>query len=107
MKFKKTLSISFFVLFLNCAMGFSIAHADEALAKSKNCMACHGVDNKLIGPSLKEISAKYKDDGAAADNLFAKVKNGGGGVWGDVPMPPNAAASDDEIKTLVSWILSL
>jgi cytochrome c551/c552 len=107
MKYRKTALISFVILFLNFVMGYSIAHADEALAKSKNCMACHGVDNKLVGPSLKEISAKYKGDGAAADNLVAKVKAGGSGVWGNVPMPPNAAVSDNDIKTLVTWILSL
>lgn len=107
MKFNKTVLIGFFVLFINSFMGASIAFADEALAKSKNCMACHGVENKLVGPSFKDISAKYKGDGGAADSLAAKIKNGSSGVWGDIPMPPNAAASDDEINTLVSWILSL
>ncbi len=81
--------------------------ADEALAKSKNCLACHTVDNKIIGPAFKDIAAKYKDDESAINTLSAKVKNGGGGVWGDIPMPPNTTVSDGEIGTLVQWILSL
>lgn len=82
------------------------ALADEALAKSKNCMACHGMDNKLVGPAIKDIAAKYKGDAAAQAALAAKVKNGGGGVWGQVPMPPNAAVSDEDITKIVSWMLS-
>ncbi len=82
------------------------AMADEALAQSKNCLACHGIANKIVGPALKDIGAKYKGDGAAAATLAAKVKNGGGGVWGAIPMPPNAV-SDAEAEALVKWILSL
>lgn len=81
--------------------------ADEALAKSKNCLACHTMDAKLIGPSYKEVAAKYKGDANAVATLTAKVKNGGKGVWGDMPMPPNSAVSDADIETLVKWILSL
>jgi len=81
--------------------------ADEALAKSKNCLACHIMDAKLIGPSYKEVAAKYKGDANAVATLTAKVKNGGKGVWGDMPMPPNSAVSDADIETLVKWILSL
>jgi len=81
--------------------------ADEALAKSSNCMACHSVDNKIIGPAFKDIAAKYKGDESAISTLTAKIKNGGSGVWGEMPMPPNAAVSDTDIDTLVKWILSL
>ena len=81
--------------------------ADEALAKSKNCLACHTMDAKLIGPSYKEVAAKYKGDANAVATLTAKVKNGGSGVWGEMPMPPNSAVSDADIETLVKWILSL
>jgi len=80
--------------------------ADEALAKSKNCLACHTMDAKLIGPSYKEVAAKYKGDANAVATLTAKVKNGGSGVWGEMPMPPNSAVSDADIETLVKWILS-
>lgn len=79
-------------------------HADEALAKAKNCMSCHAVDKKLVGPAYKDVAAKYK----AADTakLVEKVKKGGSGVWGPVPMPPNNV-TDDEAKKLVTWVLSL
>lgn len=96
------LSVSIGMLATPCA------YADPAaLAQSKGCMACHQVDTKLIGPSYKDVAAKYKDDAGAADMLAEKIKNGGTGTWGQIPMPPQASANDDEIKTLVAWILSL
>ena len=80
--------------------------ADEALAKKHNCTACHAVDKKLVGPAYKDVAAKYKGQNVAA-KLQEKVKKGGQGVWGPVPMPPNAAVPDGDIKTLVDWILKL
>ena len=80
------------------------AKADEALAKKHNCLACHTVDKKLVGPAYKEIAKKYKGQNVAA-KLQEKVKKGGQGVWGPVPMPPNPAVPDADIKTLVDWIL--
>ena len=80
--------------------------ADEALAKAKNCMACHQIDKKVVGPAYKDVAAKYKGDKGAADKLAAKVKAGGSGVWGPTPMPPNNV-TDDEAKKLVGWVLSL
>jgi len=82
------------------------AHADEALAKAKNCMSCHAVDKKLVGPAYKEVAAKYKGDKGAVATLAAKVKSGGQGVWGAIPMPPNNV-TDEEAKKLVTWVLSL
>ena len=82
-------------------------NASEELAQSSNCLSCHAVDGKLIGPSLVEIAAKYKDQDGAAEMLADKVKNGGSGVWGQIPMPPNPMVSDDDVTTLVDWILSL
>ena len=79
--------------------------ADEALAKAKNCMSCHAIDKKLVGPSYKEVAAKYKADKAAPAALAAKVKAGGKGVWGQIPMPPNNV-TEDEAKKLVAWVLS-
>lgn len=79
--------------------------ADEALAKAKNCMACHQIDKKVVGPAYKEVAAKYKGDKGAVDKLAAKVKTGGSGVWGPTPMPPNNI-TDDEAKKLVTWVLS-
>ena len=81
------------------------ALADEALAKAKNCMSCHAVDKKLVGPSYKDVAAKYKGDAGAAEALAAKVKAGGKGVWGQIPMPPNNV-TEDEAKKLVAWVLS-
>ena len=81
--------------------------AAEALMTKSGCVACHAVDKKVIGPAYKEVAAKYKGDKDAATKLAAKVKAGGQGVWGPVPMPPNAQVADADIKTLVAWILTL
>ncbi len=81
-------------------------HADEALAKAKNCMTCHGIDKKLVGPSYKDIAAKYKADAGAAAMLAGKIKAGGKGVWGAVPMPPNKV-TDEEAQKLAKWVLSV
>jgi cytochrome c len=83
------------------------ANAQEELAKKHNCFACHAVDKKVVGPSYKEVAAKYRNDKAAPAKLFDKVKKGGAGVWGPVPMPPNAQVPDADVKSLVNWILSL
>lgn len=82
------------------------AFADQALATSKNCMACHAADKKLVGPSFKDIAKKYAGDKAAADKLAEKVIKGGAGTWGPVPMPANPQVSADESKKLVAWILA-
>ena len=84
------------------------ALADLALATSKNCMSCHAVDRKILGPAFKEVAAKYRNDKGAEAKLVEKVKKGGVGVWGQVPMPPNSPqVKDEDIKTLVKWVLSL
>jgi len=80
------------------------ALADANLAKAKNCMACHSVDKKVVGPAFKEIAAKYGSQKGAEDQLVQKVLKGSSGVWGGMPMPPNAV-SDKEARTLVQWIL--
>jgi cytochrome c len=82
------------------------AQANEELAKKSNCLACHQIDKKSVGPAYKDIAKKYKGQDVAA-KLAEKVKKGGQGVWGPVPMPPNAAVPDADIKTLVDWILKL
>mgnify|MGYP006170170371 CR=1 FL=1 len=81
------------------------AMADEALAKSKNCMACHAVDKKLVGPAYKEVAKKYAGNAKAADMLAEKIVKGGSGVWGAIPMPANPQVSAAEAKTLATWIL--
>lgn len=82
------------------------AMADLALATAKNCMACHAVANKLVGPSYKDVAAKYAGQADAADKLAVKVMKGGSGVWGVIPMPANPQVSAAEAKTLVAWVLS-
>lgn len=85
----------------------SLALANADLAKAKNCIACHSVTNKVVGPSFKDIGAKYAGQKGAEDKLVQKVMKGGSGVWGPVPMPANTQVSAAEAHTLVKWILSL
>ncbi|HET7635472.1 MAG TPA: c-type cytochrome [Burkholderiales bacterium] len=83
------------------------AKAAAALAQSSGCMTCHDIGQKKIGPAFKAVAAKYHGDKNAESWLIKKVTQGGSGVWGNVPMPPNAQVSEADIKTLVEWILSL
>ncbi len=78
-----------------------------ALLKKSGCTACHDNDKKVVGPAYKDVAAKYAKDAGAAAKLAAKVKAGGSGVWGQVPMPPNPAVSDADLKTMVAYILAL
>jgi cytochrome c len=93
------------------AQSTDVMTTDDAMVliadKSYACLGCHQVDAKMIGPGYKEVAAKYKGDAAATDMLIEKIKNGGVGTWGEMPMPPNATVSDEDAKALVSWILSL
>lgn len=90
------------------SMGSAVA-ADSglSLAQKNACMSCHGVDKKIVGPAYTDVAAKYKGVKGAEAKLIEKVKRGGAGVWGQVPMPPNPQVKDDDLKTIVSWILSL
>lgn len=84
------------------------AKAAEALAQKNGCLACHSVSNKVVGPSYKDVAAKYKGDKTAEAKLIDKVKKGGSGVWGPIPMPPNSPhVKDEDIKTMVQWILTM
>jgi len=83
------------------------AQANPELAQKKNCMACHAVDKKLIGPGYKEVAAKYAGQKDAADKLAQKIVKGGSGVWGQVPMPANPQVSEAEAKQLAAWVLSV
>ena len=82
------------------------ATANEKLAEKYACLACHAVDKKVVGPSYKDIAAKYRGQKGIESKLAAKVKNGGAGVWGQVPMAPNTHVPDADIAALVKWILS-
>lgn len=79
----------------------------EVLLKTKGCVACHATDAKLVGPSYKDVAAKYAGDADAEEKLISKVRDGGSGVWGPVPMPPHPAISDADLKTMVDWVLAL
>ena len=92
---------------IGAAVVASPALAQEALAQKNACTACHAVDKKVVGPAFKEVANKYRGDKTAEAKLEKKVKEGGSGVWGQVPMPPNTQVSDADIKALVKWILSL
>ena len=83
------------------------AFADLALATSKNCMSCHAVDRKVLGPSFKDVATKYADTKGAADMLATKIMKGGSGVWGAVPMPANPQVTEAEAKQLVQWVLTV
>lgn len=88
-------------------LGSVSAPADQALARSKNCMACHTVNKKVLGPAFKDIAAKYAADKTATEKLVTKVINGGAGVWGNAPMPANPQINEADAKKLVGWILSM
>lgn len=92
------------VVLLGCSI---TASANQALAQKSGCLACHAVDKKILGPSYKDVAAKYKGDATAEAKLIAKVKKGGSGVWGPIPMPANSPmVKDEDIQTLVKWVLS-
>jgi cytochrome c len=87
-------------------LAFAIpVQASEELAKKHACFACHAVDRKLVGPTYKEVAAKYRGDKGAEAKLAEKVKKGGQGVWGQVPMAPNPNVPDADVRALVKWIL--
>ena len=83
------------------------AVADQALATSRNCMACHAADKKLVGPSYKAVADKYAGDKTAVDMLATKIMKGGAGAWGPVPMPANAQVSEAEARKLAAWVLAI
>lgn len=85
------------------------AHAADELnlAKAKNCLACHSVDKKVVGPAYKDVAAKFAGQPGAVDMLAGKILHGSTGTWGAIPMPPNTNVSDAEAKQLATWILSL
>ncbi|MBU6437809.1 MAG: c-type cytochrome [Betaproteobacteria bacterium] len=94
-------------LLLLALLASAPAFADLKLAQEKNCMACHAIDKKMVGPAYKDVAAKYAGQKDAVDKLTQKVLKGGSGVWGPVPMPANAQVSEADAKKLVVWVLSL
>ena len=101
------MKVSLVLLVAASALVSNAALANAELAKSKNCMACHAIANKVVGPAYKDVAAKYAGQKDAEDKLTQKVLKGGSGVWGAVPMPANAQVNEAEARTLVKWVLSL
>lgn len=95
-----------FAMLILAACAAMPAAADKKLADKKNCLACHAVDQKIVGPAFKEVAAKYAGDAKAADMLAGIIQKGGVGAWGQVPMPANDVTAD-EAKTLAAWVLSM
>jgi cytochrome c len=88
------------------APAYADAPAGLTVARANACMGCHAVDRKLVGPSFREIAQRYQHDGQAGAKLAGKVRNGGSGVWGMIPMPAHPSMSDADVRTVVSWVLS-
>jgi len=95
------------VLILSLALVAPAAFANQDLAKAKNCLACHALDTKLVGPAYKDVAAKYAKDKDAYKKLAEKIQKGGSGVWGPVPMPANPQVSPAEAETLAKWVLTV
>ena len=89
---------------LSLVSGTALASAD--LAKAKNCLACHAADKKVVGPSYKDVAAKYASDKDAVSKLAKKIREGGVGNWGQIPMPANPQVSEAEAQTLARWVMS-
>ncbi|MEZ5585581.1 MAG: c-type cytochrome [Sedimenticolaceae bacterium] len=98
-------STSVIALVSGLALSQSVT-ADQALAQANGCMACHQVETKLVGPSYKDVAAKYRGGADAKATLIGKVRSGGAGIWGEVPMPPNLAISDADLDAVMVWVLS-
>ncbi|NRR34268.1 c-type cytochrome [Oxalobacteraceae bacterium] len=101
---KRTLMMAGVALVAAFASQAAMANAD--LAKAKNCMACHAVANKVVGPAFKDVAAKYAGQKDAEAKLASKVIKGGSGSWGAIPMPANPQVSEAEARTLVKWVLA-
>lgn len=100
------MKVSLLVCLVTGALVSNAAMANADMAKAKNCMACHSVANKVVGPAFKDVAAKYAGQKDAEDKLTQKVLKGGSGSWGVVPMPANTQINEAEARTLVKWVLS-
>ena len=94
-------------IIISLALIATPALADKALLNKNACMACHAVDKKLVGPSYKDVANKYRGQSDAADKLAKKIRAGGAGVWGPIPMPPHPHVSEADAKKLATYILNI
>ena len=104
---KTTISALTALTTLTTALSSASAFASLELAQKKNCMACHAIDKKVVGPALKDVAAKYKGQNDAEAKLAEKIMKGGAGVWGPVPMPANTQVNPGEAKQLAKWVLTV
>ncbi len=106
--FSTTKLFKVFFMFISCSV-FSVAHADQALANAKGCMACHQIDAKKVGPAFRMVAKQYQGQKDALEKLPNKVLDGGSGAWGEVAMPANRTlgVTEADAKKLVAWVLSL
>jgi cytochrome c len=95
-----------YILAIMLATSINSASANEALAQKSGCLACHNVNVKILGPAYKDVAAKYRGQAGAEDKLVAKVKAGGSGVWGPIPMPAHPQVKEEDIRTIVKWVLT-
>lgn len=103
---KKRISLGLLLVSFGTASAFAQTNQEAAaLANQSGCLVCHKADGKLVGPGFKEVAEKYKDQPGALEMLIQKVKKGGAGTWGRIPMPAHPQLSDESLNTLVSWIL--
>jgi cytochrome c len=94
------------ILIASLALVATSAFADDALLKKNNCIACHAADKKLVGPSYKAVADRYRGQSDAADKLAKKIRAGGAGVWGAIPMPPHPQVSEADAKKMATYILN-
>ncbi|WP_296224638.1 c-type cytochrome [Ralstonia sp. UBA689] len=110
MKFAPTLAAGAVLAGLALAATPALAAVDAARAQSianqNACMGCHAVDRKLVGPAYQDVAAKYKGDAGAQAKLIKKVREGGTGSWGQIPMPANLKIGDADLKTVIDWVLA-
>jgi cytochrome c len=106
MNLEKQMKRSLLLCVVMSAFASTSAFAQADLAKARNCMACHAVANKLVGPSYQDVASKYDGQKGAEDKLVQKIMKGGAGTWGPVPMPANPQVSEAEARSLVKWVLA-
>ena len=95
-----------YILAIMLATSITNVSANEALAQKSGCLACHNVNVKILGPAYKDVAAKYRGQAGAEAKLVAKVKAGGSGVWGPIPMPAHPQVKEEDIRTIVKWVLT-
>jgi cytochrome c len=103
------LKVLFLMLAIGTAWVSTCAHASEELMRRGGCVGCHAIADTLIGPAYRDVANRYRNQPKAFDQLFGKVREGGKGNWGNVPMPPNGEdkLSDEDLRKLLQWILAL